>query len=188
MARGTYHRINKQTTTDEVPSLDISQLDKNSFIYPGWTYSYELRDGTFIGYTIASDELIISGTHQTVSLDKTRCNYGDYRYWFKCPRCNKRSGVLYNQHGEFLCRQCHKLPYSSQRESDVYRLVRKIRKIRRRLNVSYNLSEPILTKPKGMHWKTFEYLRKKEMILSQKYAQAAIAYLGINLEYFFGQT
>jgi len=31
-----------------------------------------------------------------------------------------------------------------------------------------------------MHWKTFEYLRDKEMILSREYAQAVIAYLGIN--------
>ena len=183
MARGTYHRINKQTTTDEVPSLDISQLDKNSFIYPGWTYYYELRDGTFIGYTIAADELIISGTHQTVSLDKTRCNYGGYRYWFKCPKCNERSGVLYKKDSKFFCRQCHKLPYSCQREHKVDRLVRKMRKIRKRMGAPSNLSEPILLKPKGMHWKTFEYLRMKEMIFSRKYAQAAIAYLGINLEY-----
>ena len=183
MDRSTYQRNNKQTTTEEVHSLDISQLEKNSYIYPRWTYSYEQRDSTFIGYTIASDELIISETHQTVPLDKTRCNYGGYRYWFKCPQCNERSGVLYKKDSKCLCRHCHKMPYSSQRESEVYRLVRKIRKIRKRLGAPSNLSEPILLKPKGMHWKTFEYLRDTEMILSQKYAQATIAYLGINLEY-----
>ena len=188
MARGTYHRINKQITTDEVRGLDIRKIDKKMFNYVGWTNYYTWDDGEYIEYRIEPDRLIVTSSDQILFLDKTRCNYGGHRYWFKCPQCNERSGVLYNKNSKFLCRQCHKLPYSSQRESDVYRLVRKIRKIRRRLNVSYNLSEPILTKPKGMHWKTFEYLRKKEMILSQKYAQAAIAYLGINLEYFFGQT
>jgi len=188
MARGTYHRINKQITTDEVRSLDIRKIDKKMFNYVGWTNYYNWDNGEHIEYEIETDRLIVTGSNQTLFLDKTRCNYGGFRYWFKCPRCSKRSEVLYEQYDEFLCRQCHKLPYSCQRESEAYRLIRKLRKIRKKLDASSNLLEPIIAKPKGMHWKTFEYLRDMEFILSQKYAQAAIAYLGINLEYFFGQT
>jgi len=188
MARGTYHRINKQITTDEVHGLDIRKIDKKMFNYVGWTNYYNWDDGEHIEYEIETDRLIVTGSNQILPLDKTRCNYGGFRYWFKCPRCSKRSEVLYEKYDEFLCRQCHKVPYTSQRENDVSRLERKRMKIRKRLGASSNLSEPIIAKPKGMHWKTFEYLRDTEFILSQKYAQAAIAYLGINLEYFFQQT
>lgn len=184
MTRGTYHRINKQITTDEVRGLDIRKIDKKMFNYVGWTNYYTWDDGEYIEYGIETDRLILTSSDQILSLDKTRCNYGGFRYWFKCPRCSKRSEVLYEKYDEFLCRKCHKLPYSCQRESDIDRLVRKMRKIRRQLGASSNISMPIPFKPKGMHWKTFEYLREKEMILSRNYAQAAIAYLGINLEYY----
>ena len=154
------------------------------FNYVGWTNYYTWDDSEYIEYGIETDRLIVTSSDQILFLDKTRCNYGGHRYWFKCPQCNERSGVLYNKNSKFLCRRCHKLPYSCQREHKVDRLVRKMRKIRKRLGAPSNLSEPIFLKPKGMHWKTFEYLRMKEMILSRKYALAAFAFLGINLEYY----
>jgi hypothetical protein len=40
--------------------------------------------------------------------------------------------------------------------------MRKARKIRERLGASNNLMVPILFKPKNMHKKTFERLRKEE--------------------------
>jgi len=183
MTRGTYYRLNKQTTTDEVYSLDIRQIDKERFINIGWIDSYTCTNGRSIEYTIETDRLILTGTNQVIPLDKTRCHYGGFRYWFNCPRCSRRSAVLYNRNNLFLCRQCHKLPYTSQREGKIDRLIRKSRKIRKRVGASSNLSEPILFKPKGMHWKTFEYLRAKEMIISQKYVHAVTTYLGINLDY-----
>lgn len=39
--------------------------------------------------------------------------------------------------------------------------MRKAQNIRRRPGCSESLTEPNLTKPKGMHWKTFERLRDK---------------------------
>ncbi len=182
MTRGTYYRFNKQVTTNEVCSLDIREIDKQYFVNNRLTHIYAWNSGESIQYRIETNKLIIIDNNQTIFLDKTRCNYGGFRYWFKCPKCNKRSGVLYSKHNNFFCRKCHKLPYPSQREHEVYQLMRKMKKIRKRLGASLNLSDPILTKPKSMHWKTFEYLRMKEIILSRKYAHAAGAYLGINLE------
>jgi hypothetical protein len=40
--------------------------------------------------------------------------------------------------------------------------MRKARKIRERLGASNDLMEPILFKPKNMHQKTFDRLRKEE--------------------------
>ena len=83
MTRGTYHRINKQITTDEVRGLDICKIDKKMFNYVGWTNYYTWDDGEYIEYRIEADRLIVASSDQILSLDKTRCNYGGYRYWFK---------------------------------------------------------------------------------------------------------
>jgi hypothetical protein len=50
------------------------------------------------------------------------------------------------------------MPVSSRED----RLMRKARKIRARLGVGDDLTEPILFKPKNMYQKTFDRLRKEE--------------------------
>ena len=37
-------------------------------------------------------------------LTTTDCNYGRFRYWFVCPTCSKRIGVVYLRGGVFACR------------------------------------------------------------------------------------
>lgn len=48
-----------------------------------------------------------------VILTTTPCHFGGKRYWFKCPMCDRRIGVLY-KNGYFACRYCHGLTYYSQ--------------------------------------------------------------------------
>lgn len=56
-------------------------------------------------------ELNINGV--TVSLASSKCNYGGCRYWFACPGCMRRVGVLYRKplNQLFLCRKCNNLTY-----------------------------------------------------------------------------
>ena len=51
-----------------------------------------------------------------VSLDATACNFGGERYWFVCPSCGVRAGVLYRAPGNeyFWCRDCSNLSYRSR--------------------------------------------------------------------------
>ena len=52
--------------------------------------------------------------HVQLTTSKTRFN-GE-RYWFVCPQCQRRSGVLYqNQSNGLGCRQCLGLKYLGQR-------------------------------------------------------------------------
>ena len=81
--------------------------------------------------------------------------------------CESRVAVLYGLGSRFLCRQCYDLPYGSQQETNLDRMMRKARKIRQRLGGSDDLSEPIWQKPKGMHQKTFEQLIGEERAVSQ---------------------
>ncbi len=72
---------------------------------------------------------------QLIELTKTECNYGGNRFWFLCPNCNRRTGVLYRKPlaQEFICRYCNSLTYNLRkyhRSSSEYFLksVHKIRK------------------------------------------------------------
>ena len=173
---------NKQMRIEQVRSLDIRKIKKERLVDDGWIDYYLLSNGEYLEFRAKTDKLILLSNNQVIPLDKINCNYGGFRYRFRCPQCDKSSEILYDKDNEFLCRQCHKLTYSCQIEGDIDQLIRKIRKIRKRVGASSNLSEPIQSKPKHMHWKTFMQLRQKENILSQKYVQTVFSYLGLNLE------
>ena len=52
---------------------------------------------------------------QPVELQTTPCRYGGVRYWFSCPRCDRRCGCLYiaPRDSRWACRKCHDLTYKS---------------------------------------------------------------------------
>jgi hypothetical protein len=175
---GRWLRYNKQTTTDNVNSIDVCVLRKSGCIpravywggkcvgtlswsrgdQPAGTVSYEATyDG--IVFRIVESGLDIC---ETVWFDRTDCHFGGQRIWFHCPNCGRRIGVIHLAGGRFLCRHCHKLPYSSQREAYTDRMYRKARRIRKRLGASNNVFESVWDKPKGMHWRTFERLQERE--------------------------
>lgn len=55
----------------------------------------------------------ISLLNQNIEITQTQCNFGGQRFWFVCPNCNKRVGVLYRKPISeiILCRECHGLKY-----------------------------------------------------------------------------
>jgi len=59
------------------------------------------------------------GYDYKVSLVTTPCNLGGIRYWFACPTCFGRVGVIYLAPGNvhFMCRHCNNLSYHSRNES-----------------------------------------------------------------------
>ena len=50
-----------------------------------------------------------------VEIIKTKANYGGFRIWFKCPKCNNKVFNLYNINSVLICRQCSWLNYRKQR-------------------------------------------------------------------------
>ena len=48
-----------------------------------------------------------------VGITTSSCHYGNYRYWFNCPKCGKRVGVLYCA-GLYVCRHCIGANYGSR--------------------------------------------------------------------------
>ena len=185
MPRGEWMRTGIRTRCEQVSRLDIRELNVNH----GWGGIIFYDDaGTQVRYRVDKNRLIIDHAHQVIHIDRTPCNYGGYRSWFLCPRCNKRVAILYEQDKRFRCRQCHVLPYTSQRVSECDRLLLKVRKIRGQLRASRDLSKLLIVKPKGMHWRTFEKLRKKEKIAHHDFIMAMAKKLNICGRYGSGNT
>jgi len=107
----------------------------------------------------------------TIGLERTPCHFGGSRVWFKCPSCDKRALVLYaGSSGHFACRTCHNLTYNSQCESEFDRNIRRLTKLRKRLNW-YGAHVPF--RPHYMHKETFERL-KQEGIARYNYSNVRL--------------
>lgn len=164
MPRGRWTRKNIKARTDDVTSISVTKISPadggHIIMFP------DLKQVT---YVTSGNEIRLIPSGQVIDLDTSHCNFGGSRRWFLCPKCRKRTLKLYEISGVFYCRKCQGLPYSSQRESEADRLMRKIRRLRKRLEASSDLTVPIVHKPKGMHWKTFNWLRLQESRANLKY-------------------
>jgi len=173
---GRWYSCGGKTTTESQHRIDIRWLKKKGYLRSGIMGSLSWSRGDeqtgSISYRMEADRMVLSYRHrpnggewepveQTISFDRTPCNYNGHRTWFLCPRCWKRVAVLYGAGKYFFCRHCYDLAYSSQQEGKADRLMRKARKIRRLLGASNDLSDPICFKPKNMHQKTFDRLRRE---------------------------
>ena len=92
-----------------------------------------------------------------VGITTSSCHYGNYRYWFNCPNCNKRVGVLYCA-GVYVCRHCIGANYATQLMQPIDKLFRKVAKIRHRLGWPQGIAHGHGNRPKGMHRKTYDRL------------------------------
>jgi hypothetical protein len=91
------------------------------------------------------------------------CYYGGYRYYGLCPACNRCIRSLYVLDGTIpVCRICLRMVYSSQNATFSYRLYRKLKSVKSKLD------NDECTKPKWMRKKTFEELRAKVSELDEK--------------------
>ena len=92
-----------------------------------------------------------------VGITTSSCHYGNYRYWFNCPNCNKRVGVLYCA-GLYVCRHCIGANYATQLMQPIDKLFRKVAKIRHRLEWKPGIAYGHGSRSKGMHRKTYDRL------------------------------
>ncbi len=162
-----------KTTTKEFLCVDIRIMHRQGQLRPNaFTVITDEADHAEIQLVAQSDQItirhgirLLAGyrelARQTVKLDKTPCNYGGQRSWFRCPGCDRRVAALYGEklanstsvkNRRFKCRSCHNLVYPSQRETWSERMHRKAEKISRRMGGRWG------DKPKGMHWRTYNRL------------------------------
>ncbi len=145
-----------------------------------------MKDNRNIGFTvkplevkaiIKDDQLHIAYRKRkeisyAIAIDKLPCNYGGFRYFFRCPLCQKRMRLLYfAEQSIFLCRKCLNLGYISQR----------LRPTKRYDYMSDRVKETIKSKdgdpdryqkPRHMHNDTYQKLINKQSYYKSNSLQA----------------
>lgn len=92
---------------------------------------------------------------QQINLDPIPCPFGGYRYFFNCPQCMKRIGVLYFTKGLLLCRRCSDVVYDVTTEGTYDRMIRRSQKLRKKLGADMLAFGQPVKKPKNMHWSVY---------------------------------
>lgn len=116
-----------------------------------------------------------------VTLAGHQAPFGGTRWWLSCPGCGRSRRALYllttaayseaflKASGdrialEWKCRECARLVYPTQRLDPIERLRYRSRKIALRLgrgDASWHDYNRFLSKPKGMHWSSWQDLNAK---------------------------
>lgn len=168
---GSGRGCSSKQTTSNMWRLDVYYLYRHEMLTPGraselsWSRNGERL--SFISIWAENGRIILKyrfrprggdweEKESPVALEWTACHFGGQRPWFLCPRCGRRVSVLYGG-SIYACRHCHNLAYASQREAAYSRLQNRALKIRDRLG----WKSGYCSKPKGMHWKTFEKLMQE---------------------------
>lgn len=160
---------NKKLTVECLWCLDIGPLSRAGALVAGAQSQYVWHQAeqqvsalqtTMEGAVLRLDYQARGKTYShAVKLDYTDCNYGGQRAWFICPArgCGRRVTKLYRT-GLFICRHCLRLAYDSQSESEVFRVLRRSKRLREKLklhSLCFGLPAARVGRPKGMHAKTY---------------------------------
>src|SRR5262245_28064152 len=110
-------------TTGAMLRLDVRKLARAGVLREGyrgsWQWSVDGKAIATIEIRAHAGRLILSYLSRgdgkewsyPVGLDRTACNYGNWRPWFICPGagCGRRVAILYGGAAVFACRKCHRL-------------------------------------------------------------------------------
>jgi len=173
--------------TEACYMLDVNRLLTQGALRPGvrstqwWTFGQDdviqasietvaAVQGITLYYTVANRGNKPQKYGYTVPLKWIPCNYGGRRPYFIClgvvnnQPCMRRVTKIYLPPGEnlFLCRHCYRLTYYSCKESgDVhFTTMRRTRRAARKLGLTDPEDVYLMDRPKGMHKRTFQKLRK----------------------------
>jgi hypothetical protein len=105
-------------------------------------------------------------TTQYVRVSWTKVHLGGERPWMHCPHCETRVARLYAGLGGYFCRACvGNPPYASQQLTAQGRLHYRACKLRLLLQGEAQLSRPFPERPRNMHRRTYDRLRREGMNL-----------------------
>lgn len=170
---GRYWHYGRKSTVNRYRSIDIRKWHRDKLLIPGSSFVTKWSlDGEIIGsiqVLAAEDNILLNYQYKEpgeskdmeyfIAIERTACNLGGTRPWFRCParNCGRRAAILYGG-SVFACRRCYQLAYSSQREHSCDRAANNAEKIRKRMKWEPGILNGKELKPKGMHWKTFKRL------------------------------
>lgn len=170
---GWYWKVKKKHIARTLCS-DLLSIDSFKLLRDGQTRSFKVSPWELTANAMP-DGLKITYRKQkestyTIGIEKLPCNYGGFRFFFKCPLCQKRMRMLYlAQTSIFLCRKCLNLSYKSQC----------LRPSKRYSHMNDNIKDLLRQmggdthqKPQHMHRSTWENLLKKQVNYETKAHEA----------------
>ncbi len=149
-----------------VDCLDVRQLHRAGMFVDGWATLQPWFRWPGIVQIRATRYLIKLNLKnqvvpQQIPVSWTKCHYGGARPWLHCL-CGRRVVKLFKGLGGYYCRQCFDNPrYASQTKSTQGRLHFEACKLRLLLGGIASLTEPFPERPRGLHRKTYERLRRR---------------------------
>jgi hypothetical protein len=196
MARPAY---GGRTTCESCKSIDVRRWHREGRLGAGQSFSCSWTRASAPSGSISvrthADAVVLAFRHQSwgdtewqsveqrVAITWTACHLGGRRPWFTCPAhfsgkyCGRRVALLYLDGKLFACRRCCGLAYASQQESLWGRGLGKAQKIRMQLGGSPNPLEAFPDRPKRMHWKTYDRLRRAHDLAEQKGLMGAMQFV-----------
>ncbi len=136
---GNYYHWSKATALESTLRIDVRYMRRQGLLRPGrvgtlsWTRNGEPSGS--IRYSCWGDHIVFNYRHndepveQIVYFDRTPCRFGGERLWFLCPHCRRRCEVLSIAGKYPACRKCYRLPYQSQCEDRLGRLISRQHKL-----------------------------------------------------------
>ena len=181
------HWWNAKDTTEDRWPLDVRKWQRKGCLVPGtsWVHTRTLNGKDIGSIRAAAYEGCVKLSYRFktgdygsewesreyfVNLERTRCNYGGTRPWFLCPMlgCGRRMAILYFRDGYFACRECLRLAYQSQRESDLDRASRRLQNLNSRLLGWASILDGMPPRPKGMHRRTYDWQSRRYRWLERR--------------------
>jgi hypothetical protein len=165
-------------TVEGCRSIDVNRVHREGCLRPGWRGGWQwTRDGekvAWINLRAETDRLHLDyrvrigggeweDIAEAIGIVRTTCRFGGTRPYFICPGvvngvvCGRRAAKLHGLGRYFLCRQCYRLAYASQSESEWDRALRRANKIRQQLGGDPGMDSPFPPRPKGMWRRTYDF-------------------------------
>jgi hypothetical protein len=167
--RAGEHRAGKMSLEFYDDDLDLkfeSRLDGPPHSWLRLRYS---MPDYWTGQQLAIDDKIY--------LVSSRPHFGGLRWWFICPRSNRRVRKLYLPLGgrHFWSRRAYRLGYASQRQTVYDRALRRARKVCLRLGGDPD-DDRYPDKPRRMRWTTYNRIMDK-LLAADRVADARLMML-----------
>ncbi len=185
------------TTVDAFHSIDIAWLRRQGARNPGYsgkiTWSRRGEQTGRVDYRVEQAGLRLmystrprggewTSVNELIPFSYSESTFG-HRQWFRCTSCQRRCRILYGG-SRFRCRRCVGAVYDSQYEGLPTRISDQRWKIRKRIEERGgkeiqigDLDGPFPDKPKWMHWKTYQRLRRRDRQLSLDWCAAVGAWM-----------
>lgn len=114
---GWYWKIKRQHTPRTLCSA-LTSLDSFAIFKSTYAVGFDITTRQLKARLTGNYLTVINGKRKQLAyqipFERLPCNYGGFRYFFKCPLCHQRMRLLYFTHNVFLCRKCLNLAYPSQ--------------------------------------------------------------------------